>query len=89
MDFFSSFFKVSLFYHLLFKEDVFNNSFWKICIKITNHVEPGLNLLECHVLRNNDLNSIKEKQLEMADPMSYADQQDDDYVVGTFGSDSE
>ena len=44
--FFSSCFKVSLLYHLLFKEDVFNNSFWKICIKITNHVEPGLNLLE-------------------------------------------
>ena len=48
-----------------------------------------------HVLRNNELNSIKEKQLEMADSMSYADQQDDeslsfdDYVVGIFGSDSE
>ena len=48
-----------------------------------------------YVLRNNELNSIKEKQLEMADSMSYADQQDDkslsddDYVVGTFGSDSE
>ena len=40
-----------------------------------------------HVLRNNELNSIKEKQLEMADSMSYADQQDDeslpddDYVL--------
>ena len=51
--------------------------------------------ISCHVLRNNELNSIKEKQLEMADSMSYADQQDDeslsddDYVVGTFGSDSE
>ena len=48
-----------------------------------------------HVQRNNELNSIKEKQLEMADSMSYADQQDDeslsddDYVVGTFGSDTE
>ena len=48
-----------------------------------------------YVLRNNELNSIKEKQLEMADSMSYADQQDDesvsddDYVGGTFGSDSE
>ncbi|CAH3177106.1 unnamed protein product, partial [Porites evermanni] len=45
-----------------------------------------------HVLRN-ELNSIYDKQLEMADSMSYADQQDDeslsddDYVVGTFGSD--
>ena len=28
-----------------------------------------------YVLRNNELNSIKEKQLEMADSMSYADQQ--------------
>ena len=45
-----SIFKVSLLYHLLFKEDVFNNSFWKICIKITNHVEPGLNLLEYRIL---------------------------------------
>ena len=48
-----------------------------------------------YVLRNNELNSIKVKQLEMADSMSYVDQQDDeslsddDYVVGTFGSDSE
>ena len=48
-----------------------------------------------YVLRNNDLNSIKEKQLEMADSMSYAVQQDDeslsddDYEVGTFESDSE
>ena len=48
-----------------------------------------------HVLRNNELNSIKEKQLKMADSMSYADQQDDEslsddnYVVGTFRSDSE
>ena len=48
-----------------------------------------------YVLRNNELNSIKEKQLEMADSMSYVDQQDDeslsddDYVVGTFGTDSE
>ena len=48
-----------------------------------------------YVLRNNELNSTKEKQLEMADSMSYTDQQDDeslsddDYVVGTFGSDSE
>ena len=47
LGFFSSFFKVSLLYHLLFLEDVFNNSFWKICIKIPNYVEPGLNLLEC------------------------------------------
>ena len=51
--------------------------------------------ISSHVLRNNELNSIKEKQLEMVDSMSYADQQDDeslsddDYVVGTFGSDSE
>ena len=51
--------------------------------------------ISCHVLRNNELNSIKEKQLEMADSMSYADQQDDeslsddDYVVGTFRSDSD
>ena len=48
-----------------------------------------------YVLRNNELNSIKVKQLEMADSMSYVDQQDDeslsddDYEVGTFGSDSE
>ena len=48
-----------------------------------------------YVLRNNELNSIKEKQLEMADSMSYVDQQDDeslsddDHVVGTFGTDSE
>ena len=54
-----------------------------------------INTISCHVLRNNELNSIKEKQLEMADSMSYADQQDDkslsddDNVVGTFGSDSE
>ena len=55
LDFFSSFFKVSLLYHLLFLEDVFNNSFWKICIKIPNYVEPGLNLLEKlgHVLMVN------------------------------------
>ena len=45
--------------------------------------------ISCHVLGNNELNSIKEKQLEMADFMSYADQQDDeslsddDSVVGT------
>ena len=51
--------------------------------------------ISCHVLRNNEFNSIKEKQLGMADSMSYADQQedeslpDDDYVVGTFGRDSE
>ena len=44
--FFQVFVKVSLLYHLFFKEDVFNNGFWKICIKIANHVEPGLNLLE-------------------------------------------
>ena len=44
--FFQVFVKVSLLYHLFFKEDVFNNSFWKICIKIANHVEPGLNLRE-------------------------------------------
>ena len=44
--FFQAFVKVSLLYHLFFKGDVFNNSFWKICIKIANHVEPGLNLLE-------------------------------------------
>ena len=48
-----------------------------------------------YVLRNNELNSTIEKQLEMADSTSYVDQQDDeslsddDYVVGTFGSDSE
>ena len=47
--FFQVFVKVSLLYHLFFKEDVFNNSFWKICIKIANHVEPGLNLLECFI----------------------------------------
>ena len=28
-------------------EDVFNNGFWKLCITITNDLEPaGLNLLE-------------------------------------------
>ena len=28
-------------------EDVFNNGFWKLCITITNELEPaGLNLLE-------------------------------------------
>ena len=38
---------------------------------------------------------LKKKQLKMADSMSYADQQDgeslsdDNYVVSTFGSDSE
>ena len=48
-----------------------------------------------YVLRNNELNSIKEKQFETADSMSYADQQDDeslsddDFVVGTFRSDSD
>ena len=48
-----------------------------------------------YVLRNNELNSTKEKQLEMADSTSYVDQQDDeslsddDYVVGTVGSDCE
>ena len=45
--------------------------------------------------KNHQLNSLKEKQLEMTDSMTYADQQDDkslpdnDYVAGTFGSDSE
>ena len=46
ISFFKFFFKVSLPYHLLFLEDVFNNDCWKICIKITNDLEPGLNLLE-------------------------------------------
>ena len=28
-------------------EDVFNNGFWKLCITVTNDLEPaGLNLLE-------------------------------------------
>ena len=45
--------------------------------------------------KNHQLNSLKEKQLEMTDSMTYADQQgdkslpDNDYVAGTFGSDSE
>ena len=41
------FFKFSLLYHLSFLVDVFNNDFCKMCIIITNVLEPGLNLLEC------------------------------------------
>ena len=37
-----------------------------------------MKIISCHVLRNNELNSVKEKQLEMADSISYADQQDDE-----------
>ena len=45
LDFSFQVFKVSLPYHLV--EDVFNNGFWKLCIAITNDLEPaGLNLLE-------------------------------------------
>lgn len=36
------FFKVSLPYHLLFLEDVVNNGFWKICLKITNDLEQAI-----------------------------------------------
>ena len=51
------FFQVSLLYHLLFLEDVFNNGFWKICLKITNDLEPGINLLEQQELRQNQQNN--------------------------------
>ena len=41
-----SFFKfVSLPYPILFLDDVFNNGFRKIFLKITNDLEPGFNLL--------------------------------------------
>ena len=36
------FFQVSLPYHLLFLEDVVNNGFWKICLKITNDLEQAI-----------------------------------------------
>ena len=58
LDFPSVFFQqVSLPYYLLFLEDVFNNGFWKICLKITNDLEPGINLLEQQELRQNQQNN--------------------------------
>ena len=47
ISFFFFFSKFSLLYHLSFLVDVFNNDFCKMCIIITNVLEPGLNLLEC------------------------------------------
>ena len=51
------FFQVSLLYHLLFLEDVFNNGFWKICLKITNDLEPGIDVLEQQELCQNQQNN--------------------------------
>ena len=39
------FFKFSLLYHLSFLTGVFHSGFWKMFVKITNNLEPGLNLL--------------------------------------------
>ena len=55
--FFKFFFQVSISYHLLFLEDVFNNGFWKICLKITYDLEPGINLLEQQEFRQNQQNN--------------------------------
>ena len=41
--FFLIFFKVRLPHHPSFLEDVLNNGFREICIKITNDLETGLN----------------------------------------------
>ena len=48
--------------------------------------------ITCHVLQGNNIDAIKEKQCDMTASMCEQDGEsdsEDDYVVGTFGSDSE